>query len=68
MLDGLVGGEICWVGIGGDSKLFLKDSGKVAFLCDVTLQSGYPRNVVKLEQIFDSPSHDDIWIVVESGT
>ena len=48
-----VGEETIWVSIGGGSRLMLKDSGKVAGLHDVSVQSDYPRNVVKLEQIMD---------------
>ena len=33
----------------------------------VTLQSGYPRNVVNLEQIMDAQCHNDIWLLVESA-
>ena len=49
MLDGLVGGDISWVDIVGDSRKILEDSGKVAGLCDV-----------KLEQIMDASCHVDI--------
>ena len=49
------------------SRLMLEDLGKVAGVYDATLQLGYPRNVVKLEQIMDAPCHDDdIWMLVES--
>ena len=36
---GLVGQEICWVSIGGDSTLVLEGLGKVVGLYDVTVQS-----------------------------
>ena len=39
----------------------------MAGLYDVTVQSDCPRNVVKLEQIMDAPSGDDIWTLVESA-
>ena len=39
----------------------------MAGVCDVTIQSDCPRNVVKLEQIMDASSDDDIWTLVESA-
>ena len=67
MLDGHVGGEICWVGIGGDSRLIVEDLGSIAVFHDVAGQSVHRRNVVDLEQFVDAPSHDDIWMLVESA-
>ena len=46
------GEEKCWV-----SFLWWFKVG----LCNDTVQSDYPRNVVKLEQIMDAPSDDAIW-------
>ena len=62
-----VGDGTCWVGIGDNSMLILEDLARVAGFCDVTVQSGYPRNVVHLEQIVDAPSVDDIRTLVESS-
>ena len=39
----------------------------MAGLRDVTVESNYPRNVVKLEQIVDAPSGYDIRALVESA-
>ena len=58
---GLLGGHC------GDSRFIVEDLGNVAGLCDVTVQSDCPRNVVKVEQIVDAPSDDDIRTVVESA-
>ena len=63
-LDGLVGGEIWWMGIGGDSRLGVEDLDIVAGLFGVTLQSGYTRNVVKLGHLMDAPCYDDIRILI----
>ena len=51
----------------GGSRLILEDLGRMAVLCGVTLQCGYPRNVVELERIFDIPCRDDIRMLVESA-
>ena len=55
------------VSIGDKSRMNLKDLGCVVGFYDVDGQSGYPRNVVTLEQIMDAPSDDDIRTVVESA-
>ena len=46
--------------IGGDSRLILEDLGTVAGLYDVTIQSGYPRNVVN-----ERPEWYDILTLIE---
>ena len=42
--------------IDGDSRFILQDLGDIAGFHDVAGQSGYPRNVVNLEQIIDAPN------------
>ena len=39
----------------------------MARLCDVTLQSDFLRNVVKLEPIMDAPCLDFVWMFGESA-
>ena len=62
-----VGDGTCWVSIGVKSKMTLQDLGNIDGLYDVIGQSGCPRNVVNLEQIWDAPSDDDIWTLVVSA-
>ena len=45
----------------------LKDFVNTAGFYDVARQSGYPRNVVNLQEILDTPSDDDIRTLVESA-
>ena len=47
--------------------MILEGLSQVVGLYDVTVQSDYHRNTVKLEQIMDSPSDDDILTLVESA-
>ena len=60
MLGWPVGDGTCWVGIGDNSMMILEDLGSVAGLYDVTVPSGSPRNVVKLELIMDAPTDEDV--------
>ena len=45
----------------------MKDLGSIAGLYEVTGQSGYPRNVVKLEQIMEAPSAENTRTLVQSS-
>ena len=60
-----VGDDTCWVSTG--SRSIWEDLGNVAWFFDVTGQSDYPRNVIKLEQITAAPCFDDIRTLVESA-
>ena len=54
--------------ISGDkSRMILNELGNVAGLYDVSGQSGYPRNVVNLDQTVDAPRNDDTRMLVESA-
>ena len=60
------GDGTCLVSIGGDPR-FSGNLDSVAGLYDVAEQSGYPRNVVNLEQSMDAPSDQDVRTLVESS-
>ena len=57
----------CWVSIGFGPRFILGDLPNIVGLYDSAGQSGYPRNVVNLEQTMDVTNDEDVRTLVESA-